>query len=229
MQVVTTPGKARKPDGRALVGRTVRLDPAQDADGEGLFDALDHDEVWAMGYAANRPRPKSAGAWRQAIEAALTEDRMMYVVRAIEPSNPRDGRIIGTSSLGDIDVDNEKCHLGWTAYTPSVWGTSVNPECKLLLLWHAFEHCGFGRVKIQTDSINVRSQAAIAKLGAVREGVVRRDFKRRDGTWRDSVVYSVLIDEWPAVKAGLERRLDELSGQSRGDVSRGQMTSRESK
>jgi RimJ/RimL family protein N-acetyltransferase len=198
------------PDGRALVGRTIRLDPAQDADGDGLFTALDHDDVWAMGYAANRPRPRSAGAWRQAIEAALTEDRMMYVVRAIEPDNPREGRIIGTTSLGEIDLHNEKVHLGWTAYAPDTWSTSVNPECKLLILWHAFEHCGFGRVKIQTDSINARSQAAIAKLGAVREGITRRDIKRTDGSWRDSVVYSVTVDDWPTVKAGLEARLAAL-------------------
>jgi RimJ/RimL family protein N-acetyltransferase len=203
-----------KPDGRALVGRTIRLDPAQDADGEGLFAALDDDEVWAMGYAANRPRPKSAGAWRQAMEAALKEDRMMYVVRLIEPDQPRDGRIVGTTSLGDIDLDNEKCHLGWTAYSPEVWSTAVNPECKLLILWHAFEHCGFGRVKIQTDLINVRSQAAIEKLGAKREGITRRDIKRLDGTWRDSVVYSVIIDEWPEVKAGLERRLAAIGAPS---------------
>ncbi|MBV9872136.1 MAG: GNAT family N-acetyltransferase [Frankiaceae bacterium] len=203
-------GVASEPDGRALVGRTIRLDQAQDADGDALFEALDHDEVWAMGYAANRPRPMSGDAWRQGIAAALTENRMMYVVRAIAPDNPDDGRIIGTSSLGDIDLHNEKCHLGWTAYTPSVWGTSVNPECKLLMLGHAFEHCRFGRVKIQTDSINTRSQAAIAKLGAVREGVTRRDIKRTDGSWRDSVVYSVIIDDWPAVKAGLEQRLAAL-------------------
>jgi RimJ/RimL family protein N-acetyltransferase len=80
-----------------------------------------------------------------------------------------------------------------------------------LLLWHAFEHCGFGRVKIQTDSINVRSQAAIEKLGATKEGIVRRDMKRADGTWRDSVVYSVIIDDWPRVKAGLEARLSLLA------------------
>jgi RimJ/RimL family protein N-acetyltransferase len=84
----------------------------------------------------------------------------------------------------------------------------VNPEAKLLLLSHCFEDCGYGRVKIQTDLLNTRSQAAIAKLGAQREGVVRRDMKREDGTFRDTVVYSVLADEWPAVKAGLRARLD---------------------
>jgi N-acetyltransferase len=194
------------PDGRPLVRRTVRLDPAQDADGGGLFAALDEDVVWESGYARGW-RPKSAGAWRQEIEAALRSDRVMYVVRLIEPGNPRAGRIVGTTSLGELDLDNEKVHLGWTAYSPDVWGTTVNPECKLLILWHAFEHCGLGRVKIQTDSINARSQAAIAKLGATREGVVRRDLKRADGSWRDSVVFSVIIDDWPIVKAGLEQRL----------------------
>jgi RimJ/RimL family protein N-acetyltransferase len=202
---------AVRPDGRSLVGRTVRLDQASDYDAGGLFAALDDDRVWEMGYSASRERPRSPGAWRHWVEAALNEQRVMYVVRLIEPGHERDGRIVGTTSLGDIDLVNEKAHIGWTAYSPAVWGSSVNPECKLLLLWHAFEHCGFGRIKIQTDLINTRSQAAIAKLGAVREGVIRRDMRRFDGTWRDSVVYSVLIDEWPAVKAGLEARLAALS------------------
>jgi RimJ/RimL family protein N-acetyltransferase len=199
------------PDGRSLVGRTVRLDAASDYDAEGLFVALDHDEVWAAGY-ANGFRPRSAGAWRQAMEAALNDKRVMYIVRLVDHDNPTEGRIVGTTSLGETDVANEKTHLGWTAYSPDLWATSVNPECKLLILWHAFEHCGMGRVKIQTDSINTRSQAAIAKLGATREGVTRRDVKRADGSWRDSAVYSVIIDDWPAVKAGLEQRLADLVG-----------------
>jgi N-acetyltransferase len=194
------------PDGRSLVGRTVRLDSASDYDAEDLFVALDHDEVWASGY-ANGFRPKSPGGWRQAMEAALNTKRVMYIVRLIDGDDPSEGRIVGTTSLGDTDLDNEKTHLGWTAYSPDVWASAVNPECKLLILWHAFEHCGFGRVRIQTDSINTRSQAAIAKLGATREGVTRRDVKRADGSWRDSVVFSVIIDDWPAVKAGLEQRL----------------------
>jgi N-acetyltransferase len=131
----------------------------------------------------------------------------MYVVREIDRETKRPGRIVGTSSLGDVDLVNERMHLGWTAYTPDVWGTSVNPECKLLMLWHAFDHCGFNRVKIQTDGINQRSQAAIAKLGATREGVLRRHIKRADGSWRDTVVFSVIREEWPLVRASLELRL----------------------
>ena len=72
---------------------------------------------------------------------------------------------------------------------------------------HAFEDCGFGRVKIQTDLINTRSQAAIAKLGAVREGVLRRHTRRADGSWRDTVVFAVTIDDWPEVRAALEQRV----------------------
>ena len=87
------------------------------------------------------------------------------------------------------------------------WGTAVNPEAKLLMLAHCFDDCGFGRVKIQTDALNHHSQAAIAKLGGRREGVLRRHTKRADGTFRDSVVFSVVLDDWPAVKAGLEARL----------------------
>ncbi|HVV77694.1 MAG TPA: GNAT family protein [Mycobacteriales bacterium] len=202
---------ATAPDGRSLVGRTVRLDPASDHDAEALFRALDDDRVWEMGYGGAKPRPTSAGGWRRTMEQAAKDDRVMYVVRLIGSADSRDGRIVGTTSIGDIDVDNEKAHVGWTAYSPDVWQTTVNPECKLLLLWHCFEHCGLGRVKIQTDVINVRSQAAIAKLGAAREGIVRRDMKRGDGTWRDSVVFSVIIDDWPRVKAGLEARLQEVT------------------
>jgi N-acetyltransferase len=199
------------PDGRSLVGRGVRLDLAQDADADDLFAALDRDEVWAMGYSANKARPRSGSEWRPWIEAARQEGRMMYVVRRVDPGGAGDGRIVGTTSLGDIDVVNEKAHIGWTAYSPDLWATSVNPECKLLLLRHAFEDCGLGRVKLRTDLINTRSQAAIAKLGATREGVARRHIRRSDGTWRSSVIYSVIIDDWPAVKSGLEHRLADLA------------------
>jgi RimJ/RimL family protein N-acetyltransferase len=148
------------------------------------------------------------------MDVALAADppRVMYVVRSLVGGSGEPGPIVGTTSLGDLELTNESVHLGWTAYTPAVWSTSVNPECKLLLLWHAFEHCHLGRVKIQTDIRNTRSQAAIAKLGATREGVLRRHLPRADGTWRDTVVYSVIIDDWPQVKRGLESRLADLPG-----------------
>lgn len=96
--------------------------------------------------------------------------------------------------------------MGSTLYHPW-WGTAVNPEAKLLLLTHCFEDCGYGRVKIQTDLLNTRSQAAIAKLGAQREGVLRRNRRRENGTFRDTVVFSILRDEWPMVKERLMSRI----------------------
>ena len=98
-------------------------------------------------------------------------------------------------------------HLGWTAYGPPWWGSAVNPACKLALLGYAFDVCGFGRVKLQTDVINFRSQSAIEKLGASREGLLRRHMKRADGSWRDSLIFSVLVEEWPEVRARLEQRI----------------------
>jgi N-acetyltransferase len=197
---------AMNPDGRPLVGRHVRLDVARDEDAKELFTALDHAEVWASGYSGGpAARPAEPEGWRTRMAAARDDGRFMYVVRLLDDGVV--GRIVGTTSLGDTDVVHERTHIGWTAYSPDVWSTAVNPECKLLLLTHAFEDCGLGRVKIQTDLLNTRSQAAIAKLGAVREGVLRRHMRRADGTFRDTVVFAVTIDEWPAVRAGLEMRL----------------------
>lgn len=191
------------PGGKPLIGAHVRLDEAVAADADGIFAALDHDEVWAAGYNGGpAARPTEPDGWRRRIEAAAADQRVMYAVRLIDG-----GRIVGTTSLGDSELVHERTHIGWTAYAPDVWSTSVNPECKLLLMTHAFEDCGFGRVKIQTDLINGRSQAAIAKLGATREGVLRRHMLRADGSRRDTVVFSVIVEEWPAVKAGLEARL----------------------
>jgi len=204
------------PGGRALVGAHVRLDPTVPADAQAIFTALDHDDVWAAGYSGGPSgRPRDPSGWERRIEVAGIEGRAMFTVRA------RD-EVIGTTSLGDTSLEHQRTHLGWTAYTPAVWGTVVNPECKLLLLTHAFEECGFGRVKIQTDSINLRSQAAIAKLGAIREGVLRRHMVRPDGSTRDTVVFAITIDEWPSVKASLRSRLADLSGRAGGEIVLGQ-------
>jgi RimJ/RimL family protein N-acetyltransferase len=201
---------ALAPDGRPLVGRYVRLDRTILADAPALFGALDDDRVYAgnfMGGPAARPRTsEKMGA---VLGAALsTPGRTPYTVRLTgEGDLGAAGAVVGTTSLADLYLSDQRLLLGYTAYTPSAWGTQVNPECKLLLLGHAFSDCGFGRVKIQTDSVNERSQAAIERLGAVREGVLRRHRLRADGSFRDTVVYSILADEWPGVRAGLMERL----------------------
>ena len=205
---MTTP---RLPTGEPLIGRFVRLDLLTEADLPELHPVLADPRVYEQGYVMHR-RPSSRDD-----AVALARERFMagqgaadgrgggrtaYAIRLVD-----DGALVGTSSLIEAHLGNESIHLGSTLYGSRWWGGQVNPEAKLLLLSHCFEDCGFGRVKIQTDVLNTRSTAAIARLGAVREGVLRRDNKREDGTFRDTVVFSVLADEWPAVRAGLEARL----------------------
>ena len=206
------------PDGRVLIGTTVRLDPLTAADAGGLFAALDDSRVYAAGFGGGPAgRPSDAAAFQRWVDAAIADDRRAaaYVVRRVTEGvlGPA-GTVVGTSSLGDVSLRDERIHLGWTAYSPAVWGSAVNPESKLLLLGHAFDDCGFGRVKIQTDINNTRSQAAIARLGAVREGVLRRHQARADGSFRDTVVYSIVKDEWPDVRDGLRARLQGIGGRS---------------
>ncbi|HEU4676969.1 MAG TPA: GNAT family protein [Motilibacteraceae bacterium] len=207
------PTPVSAPDARPLVGDVVRLDLATEADAAELFEALDDERVWAAGHGGGPAgRPRDVEGTRRILETALAAhargERVPYVVRLSADSPLGEaGTVVGTTSIGDLDLVNERAHVGWTAYGVPWWGTAVNAECKLLLLGHAFDDCGFGRIKIQTDAINARSQAAIAKLGATREGVLRRHLRRADGTFRDTVVFSVLRDEWPAVRAGLLARL----------------------
>ena len=194
-----------RPDGRPLVGSGVRLELLGDDAVDELYPLLSDPQVYADGYVMHR-RPVSVEDSRALVTSRfLVAGRVVYAIRLV------DGTLVGTSSLLEIDLANESIHLGATLYGRRWWGTAVNPEAKLLLLTHCFDDCGFGRVKIQTDALNTHSQAAIAKLGARREGVLRRHMRREDGTFRDTVVFSILADEWPDVRAGLRARLAALA------------------
>jgi N-acetyltransferase len=206
------------PTGEPLVGRFVRLDVLTEDDLPELHPVLVDPAVYASGYVMHR-RPSSVDdavllARERFVSGQGEADgagrgRTAYAIRLVADAGlGAAGTLVGTSSLAEAHVVNESIHLGSTLYGSRWWGTQVNPEAKLLLLAHCFDDCGYGRVKIQTDALNTRSQAAIAKLGAQREGVIRRDVRREDGTFRDSVVFSILRSEWPGVKAGLEARLE---------------------
>jgi N-acetyltransferase len=193
---------ATTPNPATLEGRHIRLEPLTREHLPELFAAIGVPEVfaggWGGGPAGFTPTVEQFVAFGTTYFSF--ETGRVFAVRLL------DGTLVGTSTLGDFDEANEHAHIGWTAYSPSVWGGKVNPEAKLLMLGHAFDH-GFGRVKLQADELNDRSRAAILKLGASFEGIVRRDRPRADGSWRNTAVYSILIDEWPAVRAGLEARL----------------------
>lgn len=192
--------------GVELVDATVRLqqlDPSTDA--PELFAALDHPEVWA-----HLPiSPGSADEYAKFLtDLAARPDWHCWTVRLERPvAGLPAGTLVGTTSYLDARVGDAMVEIGATATTPAVWGSAVNPACKLLLLGHAFDVLGAGRVQIKTDVRNARSQQAIARLGAQFEGVLRRHFRRSDGTVRDTVMFSVIAEDWPAVRAGLETRL----------------------
>lgn len=194
------------PERRVLEGRFIRLEPFDLDHLSGLWAALGRPEVFAGGYGGGPAGlPLDEDAFTEWAPQYFPHERgITYVARLT--AGPDAGTIVGASSLADIDLAREHAHIGWTAWDPRVWAGPVNPEAKLLMLGEAFDN-GFGRVKLQADALNARSRAAILKLGATFEGLTRRDLRRADGTWRDSAVYSILVDEWPAVRAGLEARL----------------------
>ena len=153
-------GACIPPTGDPLVGRVVRLDVMRPEDVEGLFAVYSDPVVYTQGYAMALP-PASPAVLQPLVTTAIDArqpdgtGRTAYTIRLVEDSPlGAAGTIVGTSSLGDVDTKREHVHLGWTMYASRWWGSTVNPESKFLLLAHAFETCGFGRVKLQTDVIN---------------------------------------------------------------------------
>jgi len=189
---------SERPESIALTGRYVRLEPLAQAHVEALSTAAADPRIWRHSAFAENAETYFGDALR----AAEAGEQVPFVVRLLA-----DGRLVGMSRVFDMDAHHRRCEIGYTWYVPEVWGTAVNPEAKLLLLRHCFEGWGARRVQFKTDHENLRSQAAIAKLGAVREGVLRAHMIRPDGSRRDSVIYSITREDWPAVREALEARL----------------------
>ncbi|GAA3590161.1 GNAT family protein [Kineosporia mesophila] len=189
----------------SIESHAVRLTRFTADDAGELFAALDHDAVWA--HVAGRFETPAALA--AALDARAGRGDVAWVVRLAEPINGLEaGTVVGTTSYLDIVPGSARLEIGWTTYTPAVWGSRVNPSTKLGLLRYAFEELGVGRVQLKTDARNHRSQRAISRMGAQFEGVLRRYQPRSDGTMRDTVMFSVVAEEWPAVSSGLENRLN---------------------
>ncbi|WP_185975771.1 GNAT family N-acetyltransferase [Tessaracoccus rhinocerotis] len=196
----------RRPSGESLMGDIVSLDPIVERDLPDLHSVMSDPSACGGGYPFERPHAdlSETAAW---INGRLARECAVYVIRLANPAFGRPGTVVGTTSLSEMDLVNEKLHLGGTFIGREFWGMGINVETKLLTLKHTFEDCGFGRVKIQADINNTRSRGAITRLGAQFEGIVRRDIRRLDGTWRDTVVYSILAQDWPGVKVGLQERV----------------------
>jgi RimJ/RimL family protein N-acetyltransferase len=193
----TTPALGGAP---TLVGRIVRLEPLTEAHREALRPVAQDERIWTTSL-THALGPSFDTWFDDALAERASGRRLPFAVRLAE------GRLVGSSSFLDVTPAHRRVEIGATWYHPDVWGTAVNPECKLLLLGHAFDVMRVNRVALVTDALNLRSQAAIAKLGAVRDGVLRSDRITQGGRVRDSVVFSILAPEWPSVKARLEPRL----------------------
>jgi RimJ/RimL family protein N-acetyltransferase len=181
-----------------LAGGHVILEPAADRHVADLLAAAQAEAVWEH---LPWPRPR-----REAEVAAMLaeERRVAHPFAQVDASS---GRAVGITTYRDVDARHRTLEIGGTWIGRPWWRTAINTEAKLLVLGHAFETLRANRVALKTDIGNERSQAAIARLGAVREGVIRHQYVRRDRTLRDTVLYSVIPEEWPAVRAHLEARL----------------------
>jgi RimJ/RimL family protein N-acetyltransferase/nitroimidazol reductase NimA-like FMN-containing flavoprotein (pyridoxamine 5'-phosphate oxidase superfamily) len=187
-----------------LRGRHVALEPLAPSHVDDLFTALGDDEVWQY-LSSHRPeqRDEMAAHVGSALRAQWLGERVPWVQR-----DAATGAVIGMTSYHDIDVERRSLGIGHTIVAKPYWRTGVNTEAKLLLLERAFDVLGAERVFWYTDIRNQHSQNAIARLGATREGVLRRHRQRPDGTWRDTVVFAMTADEWPAKAARLRDMLD---------------------
>lgn len=176
----------------------VLLEPLSGAHTEGLEEASADGQLW-LNRVTSVPGPGEAGAY---VETALAErekgERFPFAV--LEEQNRR---VLGTTSFHDISPAVRRLEIGYTWYAASMQRSHVNTTCKLLLLTHAFDELGCNVVGWRTDNFNYASQRAIERLGAHRDGVIRGHKARRDGTIRDTVLYSVTVGEWPEIRAHL--------------------------
>jgi N-acetyltransferase len=190
------------PQSVTLAGQTVSLEPLSMEHAGALLEAAQSDEIWLH----TLDKPQTMDAMQDYIARALGEQdgktAIPFAVRHIATN-----RFIGSTRYVNIAPLRRGLEIGYTWYAPQFWRTSVNTGCKYLLLKHAFETLRYIRVELQAMVDNARSRAAILRLGAVEEGVLRSRIVRRNGQRFDSVFFSILDDEWPGVKARLEKTM----------------------
>ena len=185
-----------------LAGNGVRLEPLGAGHVPGLDAAAADGKLWELWF-TSVPEPEQTGKYiADALAGQAAGHMLPWAVR-----EPVSGEIVGSTRFHDIARAIDRVEIGYTWYAARWQKSHVNTACKLLLLSHAFEALGCAVVGLRTDNFNVASQRAIEALGAKKDGVLRHHQARRDGTVRDSVMYSILASEWPDVKRHLALRL----------------------
>lgn len=194
-----------------LEGHGLRLEPLTPSHAPDLAKAVTDGNLWELWYTVV-PKPDEIDKY---IETALAGQRaghmLPWAVRELATNT-----IIGSTRYHDIVAPIDRVEIGYTWYAASRQKTHVNTACKLLLLTHAFDSLGCAVAGLRTDNFNFNSQRAIAALGAKKDGVIRHHQARRDGSARDSVMFSILREEWPDVRRHLTARLARLSSAARG-------------
>jgi N-acetyltransferase len=191
-----------------LEGHGVRLEPLTPAHADALGTAAADGRLWELWF-TSVPEPAQAAAYvAQALDGQAAGHMLPWAVRELGTDT-----IVGTTRYHDIVASIDRVEIGWTWYAARWQRTHVNTACKLLLLTHAFDSLGCAVVGLRTDNFNFASQRAIAALGARKDGVLRHHYPRRDGTVRDSVMFSILAAEWPDVKRHLGLRLARHAGE----------------
>jgi len=179
----------------------VRMEPLGEAHREPLRAAGDDPDLWR--YASVNLNGSDFDAW---IDHRLHDGpRAGDLTFAVFGKAP--GKFVGSSSYLAVSLPHKRLEIGWTWYAKDVWASAVNPSCKLLMLGHGFEVLELNRIELKLDATNTRSWKAVERLGAKHEGVHRAHMVMADGRLRDTAWFSILRDEWPQVKAGLEARL----------------------
>ena len=186
-----------------LTGNIVRLEPLQMRHATELYQVAQDPAIWT--YMPITPI-RSLAAMEQIIATAIQdqEDGICIPFTIIDLAQKR---AVGSTRYLDYSIHDRTLEIGWTWLAPSVQRTGTNTECKYLLLRHAFEHWNAIRVQLKTHHMNFKSQHAIERLGAVKEGTLRNHRIMPDGSYRHSVLYSIIESEWPSVKAGLEAKM----------------------
>ena len=182
-----------------LVGQKVKIRPMEQDDLIELYNAGNSADIWTYMPMSVQSLDDMKRLIDDALQAREQGTEFPFVIIAKDSQ-----KIVGSTRFLDISTANRSLEIGWTWLSPAVWRTSINTESKYLLLRHCFETLGTIRVQIKTDGRNQRSQKAIERLGAVREGVLRRHRIMYDGFVRDSVYYSIIDQEWQLVKTSLE-------------------------
>jgi N-acetyltransferase len=188
-----------------LIGRNVRLVPLETSHAPALGEAAAEGELWRLVYTSVPSRDEAAAYVEKALGMQARGEALPFAVL------DADGAVVGTTRFYHLDPQVPRLTIGYTWYATRVQRTALNTEAKRLLLAHAFDVLGCAAVSFETSHLNTRSQAAIERLGARRDGVLRNHLRHRDGSLRDTWVYSIVDREWPAVRERLDARLAEVA------------------